>query len=85
MRDLVLVEPEQDDDEIAAETDGAGVVVALLDLPGWEALYEAGPVAIAAVLSTVEACPIYEAVAAVMGAFGLRPPLRPPQEDVPCP
>jgi hypothetical protein len=80
MRDLVLDDAEKSDEEIAAETDAAGVTVALLDLPGWRELYDAGPAAIAAVLSTVEACPIYEAVAAAMGALGLRPPLRPPQE-----
>ncbi len=80
MRDRVLVDQEQDDEELAADTDGAGVAVALLDPGAWEALYNAGPVAIAAVLSTAEACPIYEAVAAVMGALGLPPPLRPPEE-----
>jgi hypothetical protein len=83
MRDRVVVDQEQDDEELAADTDGAGVVVALLDRGGWEALYEAGPVAIAAVLSTVEGCPVYEAVAAVMAALGLPPPLRPPEENVP--
>jgi hypothetical protein len=80
MRDLVLDDAEKDDEQIAAETDAAGVTVALLQPAGWRELYDAGPRAIAAVLSTVEACPTYEAVAAAMGALGLRPPLRPPQE-----